>query len=427
MQIIRKYRHLDVLMPKFVSRFSCIGPVCEFSCCQAFEVSLDKKTFEAYFKLPEFKKEYKQIFQKYPKKIRTDASFGKIDAVSGKHCPFFQDRLCQLHKKYGSDILSNTCDKYPRHFYISKYQEHTELILTLSCPEAVRLAFFHEDAFEFVVHEQMRVREEVLVEMNFGSKNNELLVLDLRYFVWEIVRFQDLELWKRMALLGLFAQQYEEIFNKSLFSDEHAYRQLIQEMTAFIQSGEIDGIYDVVATNESLYFIKCVQLLKNFLHFDASKSDEDNVTLQIDRSFMKGKKECTYDELLTNYQYGERILNEALKEYPYFLEHLLFSNILYFRFPSPNIYFKSPKEFHIFSVYKYIVWATIFIRFCLVAFCANKETVTIQELTSVLYRLFRRFQHVNYDSYGQLLELAELEWNELSDVYVFLKTALAQQ
>ena len=48
MTVLHFTRTVPALIPRYVSRFSCIGPACEDNCCTGWRVSIDKKTFNAY-------------------------------------------------------------------------------------------------------------------------------------------------------------------------------------------------------------------------------------------------------------------------------------------------------------------------------------------------------------------------------------------
>ena len=48
MATLHPTRRIQALVPKFVDRFSCIGSACEDTCCSGWQVTIDKKTFNAY-------------------------------------------------------------------------------------------------------------------------------------------------------------------------------------------------------------------------------------------------------------------------------------------------------------------------------------------------------------------------------------------
>jgi lysine-N-methylase len=76
-----------------------------------------------------------------------------------QECPFMEEKLCGIQKTLGEDKLSDTCATYPRNNRLLGGQH--EQSLTLSCPEAARLALLQADAMDFV-EGSMRVRPEVI-------------------------------------------------------------------------------------------------------------------------------------------------------------------------------------------------------------------------------------------------------------------------
>ena len=64
-------------------------------------------------------------------------------------CHFLsEDRLCSLQKRYGGDVLSDTCATYPRQ--VKLVGERIELTAKVSCPEVARLLLLVPDACEVV-------------------------------------------------------------------------------------------------------------------------------------------------------------------------------------------------------------------------------------------------------------------------------------
>ncbi len=61
------------------------------------------------------------------------------------YCVKFDNGLCGIHKKYGSDMLGDACHFYPR--ITRKYGDLVQMTASLSCPEIARLALFGENPF----------------------------------------------------------------------------------------------------------------------------------------------------------------------------------------------------------------------------------------------------------------------------------------
>jgi lysine-N-methylase len=69
---------------------------------------------------------------------------------SNGDCSFLAaDRLCSLQRRYGAEVLSDTCTTYPRS--VSRSGARLELAGVSSCPEVARQLLLHEDALELDV------------------------------------------------------------------------------------------------------------------------------------------------------------------------------------------------------------------------------------------------------------------------------------
>ncbi len=127
----------STLQPTFFDKFQCIGAACEDTCCDGWQVPVDKNTYERYgsCSTQTWSKPLQQFFTINP--FRTgDHNHAVID-LAGSRCPLLTDGLCSIQAKLGESYLSKTCATYPR-------VRHTvgnviEQSLDLSCPEAARI------------------------------------------------------------------------------------------------------------------------------------------------------------------------------------------------------------------------------------------------------------------------------------------------
>ena len=131
----------EVLIPGYVKSFTCIADKCEDTCCQTWDVRLDRK---CYTKLSSAMADDKHVvlFKKHIQKYsETEKSsyYAFIDMKADGYCPFLtESKSCQLHESYGIDVLSDVCALYPR--VINRIDGAYEINGALSCPEMVRKA-----------------------------------------------------------------------------------------------------------------------------------------------------------------------------------------------------------------------------------------------------------------------------------------------
>ncbi|MDA5480123.1 flagellin lysine-N-methylase [Yersinia intermedia] len=143
-------KELQIIQPEFVKSFNCIGSDCRDHCCHGWDINLDKNTYRKYKNSQN--QSIRNIAVKNITVTRTNPSnWAKIRLKSDGNCPYLDEsRLCEVHKRLGSEALSNTCSTYPRSSH--KYKTEQFNTLTLSCPEVARLVLFNPHAF--TLHEE---------------------------------------------------------------------------------------------------------------------------------------------------------------------------------------------------------------------------------------------------------------------------------
>ena len=129
-----------VRYPIYFSQFCCAAGACPDTCCQGWDISIDKATLVRYKKIP----------GRRGKEIRrgVDLKRGCLVFENGV-CPFLDvSCLCSLQKEGGIQMLPKACRLYPRH--AEEYGSRREWSLSFSCPEAVRLILNRREPISFV-------------------------------------------------------------------------------------------------------------------------------------------------------------------------------------------------------------------------------------------------------------------------------------
>lgn len=205
---------IDILQPKYMSRFSCIGPACEDTCCHGWTVPLDPRTYQAYQACDNA--ELKPLFEKHIQKLTE-----KVDSISvaqimmddtdEKNCPFLdQQGLCNIHSKLGEEALSVTCFTFPR--YANQIDGHLEISADLGCPEIARLVLGASDAMEF---ENVQISGDKLDKLGI---RNRIVSTDLgqRYaLATQMLNFfkdKSFRPWQKMAVFSMInAKGHDQI------------------------------------------------------------------------------------------------------------------------------------------------------------------------------------------------------------------------
>jgi lysine-N-methylase len=142
---------MTLVTSRYMKRFGCLGGACEDTCCQRWNIPVDRSHFELLHErltAPE-------------DRARLEASM-KLLGGDDPHrhallvfredngcCAFLaDDKLCSLHARFGEAILPDICSHYPRR--LGRIDDRIELMGEISCPEIARQVLLRDDALEVV-------------------------------------------------------------------------------------------------------------------------------------------------------------------------------------------------------------------------------------------------------------------------------------
>ncbi len=235
-----KYFSSLMLVPKYVTKFQCLGGECPDTCCSTWTINVDKATFQRYRREthPEIKPLLQQFLVQEDKD--SDVRHGKLNLrPSDSHCGLHtSEGMCPIQQKLGEDALSDTCYVYPRH--VVQFGDRFEQSLTLSCPEAARLALTQDDAFEFVSADfTSRLATTPVIASTRGYSIEAMD--EVRIFLIQLFQTAGLSNTERLVTVGWLCQQIDHLVASSMQSEVHT---LLAEMTAMIESGSIHELVD---------------------------------------------------------------------------------------------------------------------------------------------------------------------------------------
>lgn len=137
--LITRKRQMKMIKPDYYDKFQCTAEKCPFTCCQEWKIAVDDATAKKwkYTAVPDSVSVQKK--RKSLQYFTTCQDGARVIVLDREHlCPFFnQDKLCELVLTYGNQILSRTCDIFPRE--IHTYRNREEYTLMPSCPAVVDL------------------------------------------------------------------------------------------------------------------------------------------------------------------------------------------------------------------------------------------------------------------------------------------------
>lgn len=328
MPILHRTQTLSALMPRFVERFRCIGPSCEDTCCSGWKIFVDKKTYKAYRK------------ESAPALAGLTSNIVRVENATGegpyaailplgerRQCPALQDGLCAVQGTLGESYLPNVCHTYPRSN--RRVNGQLEQLITLSCPEAARLALLAEDAFDFVeAPVQLRESSVVDIETHFGA--TAVLLDEVRIFCLNLMRTRELALWERLAILGAFCDALTLLCIKKQQADIPA---LVGEFMRLIDNGELLATLRLIQPNHQAQAMVFATLW-GAKGFESPSPFQQTVINQIAARFGADVHgQVSPEGLVDAYRHGLGRLDDALAQAPWLLEHYLVNEMFSQLFP----------------------------------------------------------------------------------------------
>ena len=117
---------------EFYNKFKCIADKCPDSCCKEWDVVVDDDSYIKY------KNAGGEIGDRLRRVMTVDSDGDRIFTLCNNRCPFWnEEMLCDIYIELGEDSLCETCSRFPR--IVLDYSAFEEKILSLACPEALRL------------------------------------------------------------------------------------------------------------------------------------------------------------------------------------------------------------------------------------------------------------------------------------------------
>ncbi|HEB54731.1 MAG TPA: hypothetical protein ENI98_00215 [Gammaproteobacteria bacterium] len=142
---------LNYKTPDYFRDFQCLGSDCPDTCCQRWEVKLDRSHYHLLQEKMSQNANEKKLFENYiyinEQPVTGDHDYAFIRMTDEGHCPMLsENELCSLHDRYGIEPLGDVCAFYPR--VISRCGPDMELSGALSCPQVARLCLLSKQPFK---------------------------------------------------------------------------------------------------------------------------------------------------------------------------------------------------------------------------------------------------------------------------------------
>ena len=312
------------LRPQYAKGFHCIGPECEDTCCQGWDIVVDRDAYERFKPIESLKSQLVVI--SYP----TNAEHARIQMTASCTCPFLTaDGWCGIQQKYGENYLPDICANYPKP--TQKIDGLKETTLMLACPEAARMVVLNPNLIqpeEAGVPRYQRFSQPKPVPLN-GSPHQFLW--DLRAFSLLLLRDWAYPLWQRLFLLGIFCKRLHEL---SMAKQLELVPELLNEHSAMIAEGKLRSSMDGIPARTGLQLATVLEIINRHLATTAGKHPRFRECI---KDFLAGihcAEGMPIESCASSFEENNvRYCAPFLEKHPYMLENFLINYVLRTRFP----------------------------------------------------------------------------------------------
>lgn len=197
-----------IVKPDFYDKFACIAKECDFTCCQEWKIAVEDDTADKWKQTPTpagTKSRRKKLEQFTQYKDGT-----RVISLENHVCPFLnEDKLCRLVMQYGDEMLSETCQVFPREKH--EFGERVEHILMPCCPAVVDL-----------LNESKKFS---LIESGLEHQNN--LLFRIRGLLMEIVADENMSCEEAMLVVFYIVSEFNRDANLTVECARAAIGQIL--------------------------------------------------------------------------------------------------------------------------------------------------------------------------------------------------------
>ncbi|HBI6974800.1 MAG: flagellin lysine-N-methylase [Clostridium perfringens] len=281
--------------------FKCTANKCKFTCCEGWDINIDKDTYERWEK---DEKDSKYLL----KGVKIKDCNGKkgyfINKETFEKCPFLDcEGLCNIVKSHGEGYLSKTCHSFPR--IKNDFEIKSEFSLSCACPEVIEILD--------------KIEGKILMEPKGRNNKEWLLELKIRESLIDIVSEEEFSLDERLLigfdmLLNILEDESytsEEILLEELekYSDNE-YRKEVAYVYNEIELNRVDSLLeinslflDMVENYREVSNLKCIlEDISNFAEGAnmESLSEEWKEYKENFKEFNKLLEKCIVSKIYSN-------------------------------------------------------------------------------------------------------------------------------
>ena len=337
----------QVLQPSYYDKFSCIGGACENSCCaRNWNITVDKKTYLKYKSFED--KELQSKLTQHLRRIRgegaSDNNYAQITLEEDNRCPMLlENGLCDLIIKEGEEVLSITCQTFPR-AKCGVDPRYLELSMSTACPEMIRQLDAIKGPLEFDLLEKEFDIDSGLWRMGTSVPQGAPGVVAhtwvLREATIDILQNRNDPIWKRLLSVGMLMQRVTRLAEEGQYS---AIPDAVQLYLRAAASGELAKQLQMKPPAVELRFAAQDGLFELLFGALMYSSGDNQVTQRILANFLNCSVEELVDQGEVDLQKAEfhlfteqrlrRFWPDFLEQNHHLLEHYLVNTVFRMLFP----------------------------------------------------------------------------------------------
>jgi lysine-N-methylase len=187
------------------------------------------------------------------------------------------------------------------------------------------------DAFDFI-EGTLTVRPDLVHAVAVKHALPFELMKDLRIFCLNLLRVQDLELWQRLALLGVFSESLGKTLAAGQLDQLHA---LMDGFTTLLEKGQLLDALDQLQPDYSAQALVFTTLWSGKSFVVSSSASRNQIVDSVSRGLGADPEtgQVPSEQLIENYRRGVARLPQALAAAPHLLEHYILNEMFVNFFP----------------------------------------------------------------------------------------------
>lgn len=414
--------------PSYYDNFYCLGKNCKYTCCQEWEINILGKEMENWKnKAPELFEEYSKVTKKSGKD-----NFVMCLNEEGK-CPFLNEEgLCSMQKKYGYELLSSVCKRFPRKKI--DYNDMVEMHLSPGCEMVIQQLIKEKEGIK-LIHYKMKSTSFTRLQKNKEREMKRPIFqyyYDIKFLLLSILQNRDYTIEERVLILGIAMKKLDEMEKHNriteipifvdAFLENMETEDIAKRLKKFIYNEEIQMLHNAVNVGITIISLNLGKWdeISEGIKKRITPRYEDEAELVKSEKRIYASLNFTKKYEFQEKEYSVRKYKEAIKEYKkfikgkeYYIENYLVTWLLFNDIPF------SLDKFDIWDEYCYFVIMYSMYRFILT--CCLNENSSDEEFIRYTVKFARTVVHSIENYPTQFINiLKEKEKNNLDYLAIML-------